>query len=145
MNAPAVLEWAAVCGRTLSWRSTTPDVSIPCVFFQTALRSFFSVLQCTYDIIVVPCCMNSTISTPFLSHKSAGIKFLADNVCLNFSACLENMCASTTLTALWFQHLQMKPRFHHLLLVQCDWEIHGHLCGIALKKPKPQPFPTFYA
>jgi hypothetical protein len=27
----------------------------------------------------------------------------------------------------------MKPRFHHLLLVRCDWEIHRHLCGIALK------------
>jgi hypothetical protein len=28
----------------------------------------------------------------------------------------------------------MKPRFHHLLLVQCDWDLHRHLCGIALNK-----------
>jgi hypothetical protein len=26
-----------------------------------------------------------------------------------------NMCASTALTALWFQHSQVKSRFHHLL------------------------------
>jgi hypothetical protein len=27
---------------------------------------------------------------------------------------LVNVCASTALTVLWFQHSQMKPRFHHL-------------------------------
>jgi hypothetical protein len=32
---------------------------------------------------VVPCCMNSPISTPFLSQKTAAISFLAD-VCLHF-------------------------------------------------------------
>jgi hypothetical protein len=51
-----------------------------------------------------------------------------------FSACLMIVCASTALTPLWPQHSQMKPRFYHLLLVQCDWEIHYHVCGIALNK-----------
>jgi hypothetical protein len=30
----------------------------------------------------------------------------------------------------------MKPTFHHLL--QCDLEIHCHLCDIALKKVKAE-------
>jgi hypothetical protein len=38
---------------------------------------FFSVSQYTSDVIVVPCFMNSTISTPFLSQKTATIGFLA--------------------------------------------------------------------
>jgi hypothetical protein len=37
------------------------------------------------------------------------------------------------LTALWFQHSQMKPRFHHLLLVRCDWEIH-HIFVVSLQE-----------
>jgi hypothetical protein len=41
-------------------------------------------MQYTSDFIVVPCCMNSTISTPFLSQKTVAISFLADKVCLNF-------------------------------------------------------------
>jgi hypothetical protein len=85
---------------------------------------------------VVPC-TNSTTSTPFLSQKTAAISFLVDNVFYTFSACLLNVCASSALTALWFQHSQMKLRFHHLLLIQCDWEIHHNLCGITLKKSKP--------
>jgi hypothetical protein len=40
---------------------------------------------------------------------------------------------STALTALWFQHSQMKPRFNHLLFVRYDWEIKSHLCGLAQK------------
>jgi hypothetical protein len=57
--------------------------------------------------------------------------------------------ASTALTALWFKHSQMKPRFHHLLLIKLklrgflvrkriiptyDWEIHHHHCVITLKR-----------
>jgi hypothetical protein len=45
---------------------------------------FFSVSQFTSDVIVAPCCYNSTISTPFLSQKTVAISHLADNVCLNF-------------------------------------------------------------
>jgi hypothetical protein len=58
-------------------------------------------------------------------------------------ACLENVCASTALTALWFQHSQITPRFHHLLLVRCDWEIHHHFCSMALKQSKLKPFSAF--
>jgi hypothetical protein len=56
---------------------------------------------------------------------------------------LVNVSASIALTALWFQHSQMKPRFHHLLFIWCIWELHRHLCGItllSLRKPK-----SFYA
>jgi hypothetical protein len=45
---------------------------------------FFSVLQYSSDITVVPCCINSTISTPFLSQETVAISFVAGNVCLNF-------------------------------------------------------------
>jgi hypothetical protein len=34
---------------------------------------FFGVLQHTSDVILVPCCMNSTISTPFPSQKTGVI------------------------------------------------------------------------
>jgi hypothetical protein len=60
--------------------------------------------------------MNSAISTPFPSQKTGAISFLAD-ICLNFLAYLVNVCASIALTALLFQLSQMKPRFHHLLLI----------------------------
>jgi hypothetical protein len=43
----------------------------------------FSVSQYTCDVIVAPCCRNSTISTPFLFQETGAISFLAD-VCLNF-------------------------------------------------------------
>jgi hypothetical protein len=46
---------------------------------------------------------------------------------------LVNVFSSTALTALWFQHSEMKPRFHHLLPVQCDWKVYRHLCGKGLK------------
>jgi hypothetical protein len=52
-------------------------------FVLNGLTHFFSVLQYTADVIVVPCCMNSTISTPFLCQKTVAISFLAENVCLN--------------------------------------------------------------
>jgi hypothetical protein len=45
---------------------------------------FFNVSQCTFDVIVAPCCMSSTVSTPFLPQNTAAISFLAENVCLNF-------------------------------------------------------------
>jgi hypothetical protein len=36
------------------------------------MQFFFWCLQYTSDITVVPSCMNSTISTPFLSHQLSG-------------------------------------------------------------------------
>jgi hypothetical protein len=41
--------------------------NIPGFLFLVAFRSFFGVSQCTSYIIVVACCLNSTISTNFLS------------------------------------------------------------------------------
>jgi hypothetical protein len=38
----------------------------------------FSVSQYPFDVIVVPCCMNFTIGTPFLMQKTVAISFLAD-------------------------------------------------------------------
>jgi hypothetical protein len=76
----------------------------------------------TSDIIVVPCCIISTFSTPFLSYKIVAISFLV-NVCLHFLTCLVSMSASTVLTALWFQCSQMK----------CTRRFHHHICSIALK------------
>jgi hypothetical protein len=39
---------------------------------------FVSVLQYISDVIEVPCCLNSIISTPFLSQKTVAIGFVAD-------------------------------------------------------------------
>jgi hypothetical protein len=115
---------AAVCGRALSWRST------PHLLFWMVLSSFFSVLQYTSDITVVPCWMNSALlSCPREQLPPA----FWQTFVYTFLACLVNVCASTALTALWFQHAQMKHKFHHLLLIWCDFEIHCHLYGIALK------------
>jgi hypothetical protein len=71
---------------------------------------------------------------------------VAGNVCLNFFGLFDEcVWCVFALTALWIQHSQMKPRFHHLLLVWCDWEIYCHLCGIALKNSKPKSFSVLYA
>jgi hypothetical protein len=48
----------------------------------------------------------------FLPQKTVAVSFLAGRRL--FKACLANVCAFA-LTALWFQHSQMKPTFHHLL------------------------------
>jgi hypothetical protein len=88
--------------------------------------------------------MNSTISTPFLPQKTVAISLLADTICLNFFSLFGEVCAFTALIDSWFQHSQMKPRFHHLILIWCDWEIYCHLCGIILKKSKLKPFSAFY-
>jgi hypothetical protein len=53
-----------------------------------------------------------------------------------FSSCLANMCVFTALIAFWFQRWQIKPRFCHLLLIHCDWEIHCHRRGINQNKLK---------
>jgi hypothetical protein len=75
----------AVCGRGLSWRNTTPCVSIPRhLFWMVGPSQFFSVSQYILHVIVVTYCMNSTISAPFLSQKTLAISFLTDNICLNF-------------------------------------------------------------
>jgi hypothetical protein len=42
-----------------------------------ALRSLFGASQYTYNVIVVPSCINYTISTSLLSQKTDAISFLA--------------------------------------------------------------------
>jgi hypothetical protein len=54
-----------------------PDISISHLFILMALHSFFTTLQYAYDVILVPCCVNSTISTPFLSQKTVAVRFMA--------------------------------------------------------------------
>jgi hypothetical protein len=83
---------------------------------------------------------------PVLFQKTVAISFLEGRQGLfKFFRFGECVCASTALTALWFQHSQMKARFCHLLLIQCDWEIHHHLRGIALERSVLRLFSEFYA
>jgi hypothetical protein len=57
---------------------------------------FFNVSQCTSDVTAFPCCMNPTISTPFVSKKTIAISFLAGRRLFKLSlACLVNVCAFT--------------------------------------------------
>jgi hypothetical protein len=39
---------------------------------------------------------------------------------------------------LWLLHSQMKPRFHYLLLIRCDWEILCHVCDYHSKNVKAE-------
>jgi hypothetical protein len=63
--------------------------------------------------------MNSTISNPFLSQKTIVISFLADSICLNFFWFLVDACASTALTALWFQFTYQNPGF----FICCSYDV----------------------
>jgi hypothetical protein len=100
-----------------------PYVSIPLLLFSLALCSFSSLLHYTFDVFVIPCCMNSIISTALMSQKTVVISIVPGGpVCLN--SFLDLLGESTTLNVLWF---------HHLLLLRCEREIKCHLCGIAVK------------
>jgi hypothetical protein len=58
-----------------------------------AINIFFSQCKSDYLIIVVPSCVNCSISTPLLSQKTDAINFLADIACLNvFGLFGECMC-----------------------------------------------------
>jgi hypothetical protein len=61
-----------------------------------------STLLTVSDVIVVPCCMNSTISTPFLSKKTIAISFLAENVFKHlglFGKCVYIHCFDSSLVS----------------------------------------------
>jgi hypothetical protein len=59
-------------------------------------------LQYTSDVTVAPCCMNSTISTPFLSQKTVTISFPAGRQCLfKLSQFVLWMCAHPLLWLLF--------------------------------------------
>jgi hypothetical protein len=51
-------------------------------FFLNDRTQFFIVSQYSYLVIVVPCCVSSTISTPFLSQNIVAISFMAGRQCL---------------------------------------------------------------
>lgn len=73
--------------------------------------------------------MYFTISSRFLSQKTAHQLPGRQRFFKAGRHFLVNVCAWIALTALWFQHALMKPRFHRLLLIRCDWEIHRHVSG----------------
>jgi hypothetical protein len=79
----------------------------------------FSVLQYSYDVIVVPCCMNFTISTPFLYQKTAAISFLADNVGLNvfglFGECVCIHCFDCSLVSTFTNETQVSSCVTHTM------------------------------
>jgi hypothetical protein len=60
--------------------------------FWIVLHNFFNVLQYTYEVIVFPYCMISTISTPFMSRKTVAIGFLADAYLIFFGLFGECVC-----------------------------------------------------
>jgi hypothetical protein len=61
-----------------------------------------------------------------------------------FSACLVNVCASTALTAFWFQHSQMKPRFPSPVTVTMWLRNSSQFLWYRFKKSKPKSFSSFY-
>jgi hypothetical protein len=60
------------------------------------------------------------MSTAFPSQKTTAISFQADNVCVNVFGLFDECVCIHFFAALWFQHSQMKLKFHHLLLLGCD-------------------------
>jgi hypothetical protein len=65
-------------------------------FILNGPKQFLIITQYSCDI-VTPCCMNSTISTQFLSHKTVVISYQADNISLNSLACLVRGSAALTM------------------------------------------------
>jgi hypothetical protein len=100
--------------------------------FPWAYAVFFSISQYTSVVIIVPCCMNSTMSMPSLSQKAVIINFLAD-VCLEIYGLFSECVCIHCFEGFRFHHLQIKPRFQHLLLVRCNWETRCRQHGIAIK------------
>jgi hypothetical protein len=124
----------------LSWKSTTPYVSIPHLFLWVALHSVFF-LTCRSTLLMLLGPLLHEIHRQHL--KTVAIGFLED-ICLNFfglfGECVCIHCFDCSLV----QHSQMKSWFHHLLLMWCDWEMCCHLHGITLKS-KPKLFSVFCA
>jgi hypothetical protein len=56
-----------------------------------------------------------------------------------FLACLMNVCASDLLTALWFHQSQMKPRFHHLFILNDVIDKFFAICVVSLSNFKGTP------
>ena len=100
---------AAVCGRTLSWIITTPQLSMPHRLFWIERRNFWSVSQQTPALIVEPWCKKSTSRMPFLSQNIVHMTFRGEAICLNFvfvgdEACLHSMDCCFNLGASCYTH-----------------------------------------
>jgi hypothetical protein len=124
-NAPALLEWENLFTDAHCHVETLHRMFVFHAFYWVALSNLFFLVFCnTHVKLLWP---------------------LADNICLNFFGLFgECVCASTASTTLWLHHSQMKPRFHHLLLIRCNWEIHHHLHGISVKLSNLRQFSAFY-
>jgi hypothetical protein len=85
---------------------------------------------------MVPCCMNSTISPPFLSQKTVAISFLAGIQRLFKLLWL-------ALTARRFHKHNWNPGFITCYSYNVT-EINHCLYDIAVEKSKPKPFSAFY-
>jgi hypothetical protein len=109
---------ADVCGRALLWRNTTPDVSITPFVQNCPTQFFYCFASNTPDITFVPCCMYSTISTPFLPQKTVAISFLVD-VCLNFfdlsGECVCNHCFDCSLVSTFTNETQVSWPVSHMM------------------------------
>jgi hypothetical protein len=66
-------------------------------------------------------------------HSFPVRKWLQPTIFEMFVYTLVNVHSSTAMIAVWFQHSQMKPRFHHVSLIQYDLEVHCHFSGIIQK------------
>jgi hypothetical protein len=68
---------------------------------------------------VIPCCMNSTISTPFMSQETVAISFLADNICLNyfglFGECVCIHCFDYSLDSVFANETQVSSPVAHMM------------------------------
>jgi hypothetical protein len=64
--------------------------SAPCIL--NARTQFFSASQCICDVIVVPCCTNSTISTASCSSKQLPSALWLTDICLNFFGLWYRLC-----------------------------------------------------
>jgi hypothetical protein len=76
--------------------------------------------------------MKSTITTPFLSQKTA-VGYLADKVTLNFpdlfGECVYIHCFDCSLVSAFTNETQVSSP----VTLHCDRETHRHLCGVAPK------------
>jgi hypothetical protein len=108
--------------------------------FSVALQSFFLAFCNSLHDLVVPL-LHELHHQHLFTIPEISCHQLSSGQTTVLCSCLVNMCASTALSGFWFQHSQMKPRFHCLLLIRCDWEIHCHLCDILKKSTKAKAIP----
>jgi hypothetical protein len=75
----------------------------------------FSVSQYTSDVIVAPCCMNSAISTPFLSQKTPAISFLTGGLLWLVWWCTCIDCFDCSLVSTFTNETQVSSPVTHMM------------------------------